>query len=273
MLLQPKYTLDAWRDYIRTWRPDNAFVIPTMLKQVIDADIPKAEFSSLKYFGTGMGPVDPALRRQLEAKYGIPMLPFYGATEFVGTVTRMTLADHETFGEAKFGSSGRPVPGVSLRVRDQETDEELPPGSDKIGILEVRKEQLGPEWIRTTDLARVDADGFLFVDGRVDGVINRGGFKIHPAVIEAALLQHPAVHTAAIVGVPHERLGATPGAAIELKPGATRPSVAEIDAFLRKSLPATNIPTHYEFVDELPRTPSEKIKFDDVRAMFANRPT
>jgi len=272
MLLETKYTLSAWRDYIRTWRPETAFVIPTMVKQVLDADIPKEELSSLKSFSTGMGPVDPDLRRQLEAKYGIPMLPFYGATEFIGTVTRMSLADHNTFGEAVFGSAGRPVQGVSIRTREVETDELIPPGSDTIGILEVRKEQISPDWIRTTDLARIDAEGFLFLHGRADGVIVRGGFKIHPGVIEAALLQHPAVFTAAVVGVPHERLGATPAVALERRPSEPEPSTAELDAFLRKSLPATHIPTHYKFVDALPRTPSEKIRLDEVRALFAPAP-
>jgi long-chain acyl-CoA synthetase len=268
IILQQKYTLESWREHIRTWRPDNAFVNPTMVKQVLDADIPKEDFASLSHFTTGMGPIDPDQRRALEAKYGIPVLPHYGATEFVGTVTRMTLADHEKYGEAKFGSAGRPVPGVTIRVRDPETEAEIPPGDERIGVLEVRKEQIGPDWVRTTDLARIDADGFLYLHGRADGVIVRGGFKIHPAVIEGALLQHPAVQTAAVVGVPDARVGAAPGAALELRPGAPAPSIAELDAFLRQRLPATNIPTQYRFVDALPRTPSEKIRLGEVRALF-----
>ena len=123
--------------------------------------------------------------------------------------------------------------------------------------------EIGSGWFR---------DGFLYLHGRADGVINRGGFKIHPSAIESVLLQHPAVAACSVVGIPHERLGWVPVAAVELRPGAPEPTVAEIDAFLRKGLPATNIPTDYRIVGELPRTTSHKIRLDGVRAMFAPVP-
>src|SRR4029453_3715721 len=152
------------------------------------------------------------------------------------------------------------VRGVTLRIRDQETNEVLPVGSDKIGVVEVLHDDIGPEWIRTTDLGRLDDEGFLYLHGRADGVINRGGFKIHPSVIESALMQHPAVAFCAVVGLPHERLGRGPGAAGGVKAGGAAPTVREIDAFLRERLPSTNIPTDYRIVGELPRTPSLKIR-------------
>jgi acyl-coenzyme A synthetase/AMP-(fatty) acid ligase len=268
VLLENKFRLESWRDYVRTYKPVNLGGPPAIVKMILDADIPKEDLASAKFMTIGMGPVDPVLRRQFEAKYGIPILPCYGATEFVGAATAMTLDDHAKYGEAKFGSVGRPVRGVTLRVRDPESGELYPEGADKIGVVEVLHDDIGPDWIRTTDLGRVDADGFLYLHGRADGVINRGGFKIHPSTIESALLQHPAVAACSVVGLPHERLGAAPVAAVELKPGAAAPSPAELDAFLRERLPATNIPTDWRIVPELPRTPSLKVRLDAVRDLF-----
>jgi len=268
VILENKFSLDSWRNYVRTYRPVNLGGPPAIVKMILDADIPPEELSSSKFMTIGMGPVDPVLRRQFEAKYGFPILPCYGATEFVGAATAMTLDDHLKYGEAKFGSVGRGVRGVTLRIRDQESGEVLPEGDERIGIVEVLHDDIGPEWIRTTDLGRLDAEGFLYLHGRADGVINRGGFKIHPLAIETVLLQHPAVAACSVVGVPHERLGWVPVAAVELKPGAEAPGIADIDAFLRKGLPATNIPTDYRIVDELPRTPSLKIRVDAVQELF-----
>jgi acyl-coenzyme A synthetase/AMP-(fatty) acid ligase len=268
VILENKFNLGSWRDYVRTYKPINLGGPPAIVKMILDADIPREDLASARFMTIGMGPVDPVLRRQFEAKYDIPILPCYGATEFVGAAAAMTLDDHHTYGEAKFGSVGRAVRGVTFRIRDQESGEILPQG-DAIGIVEVLHDDIGPEWIRTTDLGRLDEDGFLFLTGRADGVINRGGFKIHPGAIESALLQHPAIAACSVVGVPHERLGAVPVAAIELKPDAPAPAVSEIDAFLRERLPATNIPTDYRIVPELERTPSMKVRLDTVRALFA----
>jgi long-chain acyl-CoA synthetase len=268
VMLENKFSLDSWRDYVKTYKPINLGGPPAIVKMILDADIPVEDLSSAKFMTIGMGPVDPVLRRQFEAKYSIPILPCYGATEFVGAATAMTLDDYHKYGDAKFGSVGRGVRGVTLRIRDQETGEILEPGDEKIGIVEVLHDDIGPDWIVTTDLGRLDEESYLYLHGRADGVINRGGFKIHPSTIESVLLQHPAVAACSVVGLPHERLGWVPVAAIELRPGAEKPSVAEIDAFLRKGLPATNIPTDYRIVHELPRTPSMKIRIDAVKDFF-----
>jgi acyl-coenzyme A synthetase/AMP-(fatty) acid ligase len=268
VILENKFSLAAWLSYVRTYKPANIGGPPALVKMILDADVAREDLASAKFMTMGMGPVDPVLRRQFEAKYGIPILPCYGATEFVGAAAAMTLEDHAKYGEAKFGSVGRAVRGVTFRIRHQETGKLLQPGDSQIGLVEVLHEDIGPEWIRTTDLGRLDADAFLYLHGRADGVINRGGFKIHPSAIESALLQHPDVAACAVVGLPHERLGAVPVAAVELKPGAGALSATDIDAFLRARLPATNIPTDYRMVAEIPRTPSMKVRLDAVRGMF-----
>src|SRR5207249_7880502 len=131
------------------------------------------------------------------------------------------------WGRKKLGSVGRPLPGAQLRVIDPETGAVLPPGQE--GLLEVVSPRMGPEWLRTSDLAILDEDGFLYHRGRADGAIMRGGFKVLPEVIEKALLRHEAVAAAAVVGIPDPRVGQAPAAAVQLKPGAAKPSTAELE--------------------------------------------
>jgi acyl-coenzyme A synthetase/AMP-(fatty) acid ligase len=114
----------------------------------------------------------------------------------------------------------------------------------------------------------IDEDGFMFHRGRADGAIVRGGFKILPETIERALLLHEAISAAAVLGIPDQRLGQVPAAAVQLKPGAERPGIADLEAHLRAHLYATHIPTTWRIVEELPRTPSLKIDRPAVRRLF-----
>ena len=270
VIMEEKFTLPVWQDFVRTHRPQNISGPPALVQMILEAEIPPEDLSSVRFMTMGMGPVDPVIRRKFEARYGFPILPCYGATEFVGSATAMTMDDHLQYGEAKFGSVGRPIRGATLRIRDEESGEVLPAGDGSIGIVEVQIDAVGPDWIRTTDLGRLDADGFLYLHGRADGVIIRGGFKIHPSAIESVLNQHPAVAASAVVGRPHERLGHVPVAAVEARPEAEPPTAGELDSWLRQHLPATNIPADFRIVTELPRTPSLKIRIDAVRELFAS---
>jgi acyl-CoA synthetase (AMP-forming)/AMP-acid ligase II len=159
-------------------------------------------------------------------------------------------------------------PGIEARAVDPETGEPLPPGQP--GVLELRSEVVGGDgdWVRTSDLARIDEDHFLFILGRNDNAIIRGGFKVMPDSVVKALEEHPAVLEASVVGVPDDRLGAVPVAAYVLASGAQEPSDAELSAFLRERLAPYQLPVKFHRVDELPRTPSLKVSMPAVRAMF-----
>jgi len=266
MVLLDRFSVEKWHDFILRYRPMASGAPPAAVAMIIDADLPVEDLSSLKYFSTGAAPLDPNVQRQFEQKYGIPVLLSYGATEFGGPVVTMTPLLRSEWGDAKFGSVGRAMPGVELRIRDPETDEILPSGEE--GILEVVSPRMGPDWIRTSDIAIIDQDGFLFHRGRADGAIMRGGFKVLPETIERALLLHPALSAAGVVGVPDKRLSEVPGAVIEVKPGACRPDVAELEAHLREHLPSTHIPVHWRVVESLPKNPSFKIDRPGLRRLF-----
>ena len=264
--LLERFTLAGWHDYVLRYRPAHTGLPPSALQQVLDADIPRDDLASIQALGTGAAPLDPAVQRAFEDRYGIPVLLSYGATEFAGPVAMMTAELHARWGRAKLGSVGRALPGVSLRVVDPDSGAVLPPGAE--GLLEVIAPRVGPGWIRTSDLALIDADGFLFHRGRADGAIVRGGFKIVPESVEAALRLHPAVSEAVVVGLPDRRLGAIPAAAIRLAPGVPEPSVAELETHLRGHVLAPHVPAKWLFCEDLPRTPSLKTDRPAIRRLF-----
>lgn len=265
-ILLERFSLSAWHDYVKTWRPAHSGVPPSAIRQIMDAQVPVEDLASIKAMGIGAAPLSPELQSRFETRYGIPILLAYGATEFAGPVAMMTAQLHATWGKAKLGSVGKPLAGMKLRVVDPDTGCELPPGRE--GLLHVLCPRVGPDWIATSDLAVIDADGFLFLKGRADGAIMRGGFKVLPETVEGALMLHPAIADAAVVGIEDSRLGQVPAAAVEIAPGSSSPSVAELEAHLRRHLLATQIPAHWHFCDALPRTPSLKADRSAVKSLF-----
>lgn len=266
-ILLERFSVEGWHDHLLRFRPMYGGLPPAGVQMVLDAGLPKEDLACLRVLGAGAAPLDPKVKKAFEERYGVPILLSYGATEFGGPVTRMTPADYQTFGEQKADSVGRALPGVKLRVINPDSGEELPLGEE--GILEVVSPRIGRDWIRTSDIAVIDEDGFLFPRGRADGAIMRGGFKLLPETIEGALLLHPAVSAAAVVGIVDHRLGQVPAAAVVPKPGAGGVTPEELEAHLRGHVLKTHIPTVWRIVQELPRTRlSFKVDRDAVCALF-----
>ena len=144
-----------------------------------------------------------------------------------------------------------------------EGDSEMPAGEQ--GRIEVRTTR--GEWVRTTDLGRVDDDGFVFIDGRTDDVIIRGGFKVTPTDIVNVLRTHPAVRDAGVTGLSDDRLGQVPVAAVELVHGGQVTS-EDLLTYLRERVSRYQVPARLVIVDELPRTPSLKVSQPGVRKLF-----
>jgi len=265
-VLLERFSVAGWHDHLLRYRPEASGLPPAGVQMVLEANIPREDLACLRRLGTGAAPLDPTVQRAFEERYGVPILLSYGATEFGGPVTAMSAELHAAWGQQKFGSVGRPLPGAQLRVIDAESGAVLPPGAE--GVLEVISPRLGPDWIRTSDVAVIDEDGFLFHRGRSDGAIMRGGFKILPETIERALMLHPAVSAAAAIGIVDSRLGQVPAVAVQLKPQVAPADATELEAHLRRHLPATHVPLHWRFVDALPRTPSLKVERPALRRLF-----
>jgi len=264
-----RFTVEAYRDAIRRHKPKVATAPPSALRMFMDANVPKEEIASLVAWRCGTAPLDPDLADAFYERYGIPVLQNYGATEFAGGAAGWTIDDFKAHYKEKRGAVGRLNRGIEARVIDPETNEVLPPGAE--GLLELRGGNIGDgqTFVRTTDLAVVDADRFLYIRGRYDNAIIRGGFKILPDDVVKAIQAHPAIREAAVVGVPDPRLGQVPAAAYIVKSGARAPSEDELKAFLKERLNGYQIPVRFKAVSELPRTPSLKVSQPELKAMFA----
>jgi acyl-coenzyme A synthetase/AMP-(fatty) acid ligase len=266
MVLLEKFSVAEWVRAVKTYRVKRAGVQPAIVRMLLDADIPREDLASLEYLPGGSGPLEPDLREAFEQRYGIPLLWAYGATEFAGSVCAWTPDLYRRYGAAKRDSVGRPLPGVEVRIVDAESGDEVGPGGT--GLLEARVAVIGPGWIRTTDVASMDADGFVTVHGRADGAINRGGFKILPETIRSVMVAHPAVRDACVVGVHDTRVGEVPFAAAELQHGVPTPSKAELKDWVRQSLPSPHVPVAIRIVDSLPRNAALKVRLSDVAALY-----
>jgi len=269
IVMLERFTVDGFVNAIKTHRIKRSGVQPAVVRMLLDANVPKADLASLEFLISASGPLDPETRDEFEKHFDIPIRLAYGATEFAGSLCAWTPADIEEFGESKRNSVGRPLPDTRVRVVDPETGAELPTGEQ--GLLEAKVAPISPDWIRTTDIASIDADGFVTLHGRADGAINRGGFKILPETVRRVLISHPAVRDACVVGVPDKRLGQVPFAAIEPTPGMQVPSSDELKGLVRQALPVYNVPVDFVVVDELPRNPALKVSLPAVAALYEAR--
>lgn len=241
-----------WARLVDEHKPRRAGAPPAAMRMILDAGIPPEMLASVETWVSGSAPLPASLAIEFEETYGIPVLHGYGATEFHGRLLNWTLEDWKVWVHDKRGAAGRPVPGARVRIVDTETGDEL--GIDEVGTLEAipaqRLSNDAVDWIRTNDLARIDKDGFVWIIGRSDDVIIRGGFKIPPTEVEEALRAHDAVVDALVVGLPDDRLGEVPVAAV-----ITRASVSaeNLDELVRSRVAAYKVPVRYVFVDEFPR--------------------
>jgi long-chain acyl-CoA synthetase len=266
MVLLEKFSVAEWVRAVATYRLRRTAVQPAIVRMLLDSDVTRDDVPSLECVVGGSGPLESEVRLEFERRFGIPVLWAYGATEFAGSICAWTPDLRARFGDSKSDSSGRALPGVGVRIVDADTGHEVPTGS--IGLLEARVDVMGPDWLRTTDLASVDEDGFITLHGRSDGAINRGGFKILPESVRRVLIGHPAVLDACVVAVPDSRLGEVPFAAVELRRDATPPTEAELSDLVRERLPSHHVPVAITIADALPRNAAMKVRPSEVAAWY-----
>jgi acyl-CoA synthetase (AMP-forming)/AMP-acid ligase II len=252
-----RFTVPGWHAVVKQYRPAVAGLPPAAMRSVLDSDIPGEDLASIRAINAGTAAVDPALVDAFFERYGIPILVVYGATEFSGAVAGWTVKDFHARWVDKKGSVGRAFPGVQLQIVGEDG---AVLGVNESGRLQVATLQAGGagHWITTSDLAHLDADGFLYIDGRADDVIVRGGFKVSPETVVRALRAHPAVADAAVAPVPDQRLGQIPVAAVELRPGAATDGDA-LREHCRAALTPYEVPARVFIVDELPRGAALKV--------------
>lgn len=267
IVLFEKFDAEKYRQALVRYRPKFAALPPTAIKMMVDSEATRADFQSVLAVRAGTAPLPVDLQAAFEEKFGVPVLTTYGATEFMGVATSWSLDDHRKFAAEKRGSVGRAAAGVQLRVIHPESGEPLPTGQD--GILEAKLDRIdgGKEWVRTTDLARIDQDGFLYILGRADDAIIRGGFKVMAGKVADMIKQFPGIYDATVIGRPDERLGEVPVAVVEFYPGVPAATEDALKSYAKENLTPYEVPVRIFTVEKLPRTVSDKISRPEVKKL------
>jgi acyl-CoA synthetase (AMP-forming)/AMP-acid ligase II len=286
MVVMPQFEARSWLDLASKEHVTHAFVVPTMMKQVLDdPSFGKADLSSLTNLAYGGAPMPVAvIRRAIEAfPKNVGFVNAYGQTETTSSLTVLGPDDHRITGTPtevelklkRLNSIGKPLPDVEIKVRDDD-NKFLPPG--EVGEIIIRTPRimkgyagrkddmaLADGWRATGDLGWVDEDGYVFFAGRKDDMIIRGGENIAPAEIETVLMSHPAVDEAAVIGVPSVDWGQTVKAYVVLRPGE-KASANDIQEFCRTRLASFKRPERIEFIEALPKNALGKILRKELHA-------
>ncbi|OBK20369.1 class I adenylate-forming enzyme family protein [Mycobacterium asiaticum] len=276
MVYLTNFDAQEWVRLANEERVTTATVVPTMLDRIVavleSGEHRPAALRNLAYGGSKVGL--PLVRRALELLPDVGFVNAYGLTETSSTIAVLTPEDHRAAQSAtdaaaarRLASVGRPVPGIELEIR-AEDGTVLGPG--ETGELFVRGEQVSGRytgigsvldengWFPTKDIAMLDEDGYLFIGGRSDDTIIRGGENIAPAELEEVLIEHPHVRDVAVVGVEDPQWGQAIVAVVVPRSGVD-PDPEELREYVRASLRGSRTPDRVVFRDELPTTATGKV--------------
>lgn len=282
MVQLPAFDADAWIDLANHEHVTHAMVVPTMLDRIVTRlEERRTSVPSLRMLSYGGGKMARStIERALELLPETGFVNAYGLTETSSTITLLDAADHRAAHRSsdevhrrRLTSVGRPLPGIEISVR---TTRGNPVDDDDRGEIWVRGEQVAGEyaergsvldaggWFHTNDEGWIDSDGYLFVVGRLDDVIVRGGENISPGEIEAVLVSHPDVADAACIGAPDDEWGEVVVGAVVRTPG-TAVTEPDLIGFVREELRSSKVPARIVFVDELIYNELGKLRRREVR--------
>jgi len=286
IVMLPAFDPKTWLDLVAQENVSNAFVVPTMLSRIIEAIESGHSYnlSSLRAlaYGGGKMPLE-LIKKALVLFPSVNFTNAYGLTETSSTVALLSPDDHRAAirsedpkVSARLASVGKALPSVEIEIRDDEGNK-LPPGER--GEIYIRGEQVSGTykekssltadgWFPTRDAGYMDEEGYLFLDGRADDVIVRGGENLSPGEIEDVLLTHDAIADAAVVAIPSAEWGEAPAAAIVIKAGAEEPSVEDVCAFVKQRLRSSRVPEQVIVVSELPYNDMGKLLRRVVKTYF-----
>jgi acyl-CoA synthetase (AMP-forming)/AMP-acid ligase II len=287
----PNFNASDWLRLAHEEGVTNAFVVPTMLSRIID-ELEKGthaaeagRIGTLRAISYGGGKMpQQVIEKAMRLFPATDFTNAYGLTETSSTISVLTPDDHRAALRSddpavrrRLVSVGRPLPTLEVQVRDEDGK---PLSAGERGEICVRGEQVSGEylgrgsllsgdgWFATRDGGSMDEEGYLFLEGRIDDVIVRGGENLSPGEIEDVLLAHAAVSDAAVVGVPDEHWGEGVAAAVVLKSGASA-SPEELQEWVKERLRSSRVPQRIEFRDELPYNETGKLLRRQVRAELA----
>lgn len=268
VIVPQRFSASGFWPLVEQYRPTWYSAVPTIHTILLNTadEFLKGPAPQFRFVRSCSAALAPATQEQFEARFNVAVLQAYGMTEAAHQVATNPLPP----APRKEGSVGLPT-GLEVTILDEEGNE-LPRGA--VGEVAIRGENVtkgylrNPEataaaftrgWFRTGDQGSIDADGYIFLHGRIKELINRGGEKITPMEIDEVLLRHPAVAEAVAVGVPHAIYGEEVEAVVALKPGQTA-TAEELIAFTAEHLARFKVPKAIRFVPQIPRGATGKIQ-------------
>jgi acyl-CoA synthetase (AMP-forming)/AMP-acid ligase II len=259
VIVMERFTTGDFRDLVQRFQIRSTVLPPAAMTMLSD-DASITDLAPLRYVRSISSPLSPLQARRFKERFGVMVLNCYGQTEIGGEVVGWSAADSRQFGDDKLGAAGRPHAGVTVRTGEAgELLLKTPALSAGYASGLDFGDRLTPDgWFRTGDVGRVDDDGFVWIEGRLSDMINRGGLKVFPEEVAEVLRLSPDVADAAVVGVADERLGEVPWAFVVPVTSATL-SDEGLTALCRQHLAPYKVPARFVTVAELPRNEAGKV--------------
>ncbi|MBV8981952.1 MAG: long-chain fatty acid--CoA ligase [Acidimicrobiia bacterium] len=257
VVIMERFATADFAELVRRFEIRSTVLPPAGMTMLAD-DPAVTDLAPLRYVRSITAPLSPLAARRFHDKFGVTVLNGYGQAE-IGEVIGWTAADAREHPE-KLGAVGRPHPGVDIELTEEGELLVRPPRT-AAGLDAERVDADG--FVHTGDLARVDDDGFVWIEGRISDVINRGGNKVFPDHVEEVLRLSPSVLDVAVVGVADERLGEVPVAFVVGEADA-----AALDALCREHLVPYKVPAEFRFVESLPRNDVGKVLRRELIASY-----
>ncbi|MCU1391724.1 MAG: fadD 7 [Ilumatobacteraceae bacterium] len=254
LVMMDRFEPEAFAELVRRFEIRSTVLPPAAMAMLTDSGV--TDLGPLKYVRSITAPLSPLQARRFADRFPVFVLNGYGQAE-IGEVIGWTAAEAKAFPD-KIGAVGRPHPGVDVRI-DADSHLLVRPPNTAVGIEE-RVDADG--FIDTGDLARIDDEGFVWIEGRAGDLINRGGNKVHPDAVEEVLRLSPAVDDVAVVGVADDRLGEVPVAFLVGRPCPDD----ELIALCREHLVAYKVPAAFHWRNALPRTEVGKVRRAELAA-------
>ena len=291
LVMMRQFEVKEWMETVQREHATRAMLVPTMLKMIIDApDFKQYNLESLKVITYGAAPMPfEVIKRAIKEMPGVNFINAFGQTETASTITTLGPEDHVIEGteeeqEKKLkrlaSSIGRPLPDVEIKIVG---DDENPLPAFEVGEIMAKGPRVmtgywGDEektaqvitkegWLRTGDKGWMDEEGYIYLAGRSDDMIIRGGENISPEEVENVLYSHPSIEEASVIGVPDPEWGQQPKAVVVLKKGE-HTGAGEIMEFCRSKLAGFKRPRSVVFVDSLPRNPMGKVLRKKLREQY-----
>jgi fatty-acyl-CoA synthase len=276
VVLQRRFDPEAWLAAVSAERANVSLLVPTMIYALLDHPaLERTDLSSLESVIYGASPISPTRLAEAIERVGRVFCQLYGQTESAGQGTSLWRHQHDPSDLRRLTSCGTAMPFNRVTLLDEE-DRPVPDGEPGEICLqgpcvmlgywrqpELTEGALSSGWLHTGDVGVRDEDGFFYIVDRKKDMIVSGGFNVFPREIEDVIAHHPAVSTAAVIGVPDQRWGEAVKALVVLRPGATV-EAEELVALVRERKGPVYAPKSLEFVESLPTTPVGKA---DKRAL------